>query len=367
MPLGRQLAKIFNPGPAQSYNPDREALFAQMLASSSRPTNDVGSAIGNIAQFFVANRGLKKQGKARDIEMEQQAGMEAEQQAQQSEAMARLLSGLNIDVDSAEAGILQQNPNIMSEVMQRTRPQEPEPEAAPKMVKGQDGANYWATGPEAGQRVLPNVEAPEAPAPDRKMLKGADGFNYYTDTGERVLPDVEKPVAAAPAVPKGPDVKGETGLRKEYTSASQDFKARQDGYRTVKSAGARGTAVSDHALIFAYMKTQDPTSVVRESEFEIAQSLGSFTQRIQASAQKVINGERLTPPQRQDLIDTSKEIHMANVDAQRNLRSQYVGIADSYEFDSDRSLIDFIDESLLDDIASPKPGKTLESDPLGLF
>ena len=108
-------------------------------------------------------------------------------------------------------------------------------------------------------------------------------------------------------------------------------------------------------LIFAYMKTQDPTSVVRESEFEIAQSLGSFPQRIQASVSKVIDGQRLTPPQRQDLIDTSKEIHMANVDAQRNLRSQYVGIADSYNFDSDRSLIDFIDEGLLDDIAGPNP------------
>ena len=53
------------------------------------------------------------------------------------------------------------------------------------MVKGQDGANYWATGPEAGQRVLPDVEAPPEPEPDRKMLKGADGFNYYGPTREK--------------------------------------------------------------------------------------------------------------------------------------------------------------------------------------
>ena len=127
MPLGRQLSKLFNPGPAKSYDPNREALFAQLLSSGSAPTNnnDIGGAIGNLAKFFVGQRGLKKQGQARDIEMEQQAGMEAAQQAQQSEALARLLSGLNIDVDSAEAGILQENPNIMSEVMQRTRPQEP--------------------------------------------------------------------------------------------------------------------------------------------------------------------------------------------------------------------------------------------------
>ena len=89
MPLGRQLAKIFNPGPSKSYDPQREALFAQLLSSGSGQTNDVGSAIGDLAKFFVGARGLKKQGKARDIEMEQQAAMEAEEQARQSQALAQ--------------------------------------------------------------------------------------------------------------------------------------------------------------------------------------------------------------------------------------------------------------------------------------
>ena len=188
MPLGRQLSKLFNPGPAKSYDPNREALFAQMLASGSAPTNDVGSAIGNLAKFFVGQRGLKKQGQARDIEMDQQAAMEAEEQARQSEALARTMAGMGIEGDP---GALQRNPNMMTEAMRRSRPQEPTPEAAPKMVKGQDGANYWATGPQAGQRVLPNVEAPEAPPPKRRIVKGADGYNYDADTQERVLPGVE--------------------------------------------------------------------------------------------------------------------------------------------------------------------------------
>ena len=41
----------------------------------------------------------------------------------------------------------------------------PEPEAEPKMLKGADGYNYYATGPQAGQRVLPGVEA-AAQGPD---------------------------------------------------------------------------------------------------------------------------------------------------------------------------------------------------------
>ena len=34
------------------------------------------------------------------------------------------------------------------------------PEREPKTIKGRDGFNYWMSGPQAGQRVLPEVEAP---------------------------------------------------------------------------------------------------------------------------------------------------------------------------------------------------------------
>ena len=82
MPLGRQLSKLFNPGPAKSYNPDREALFAQLALFRFRPRRmTLGSAIGDLAKLFVGQRGLRKQSKARDIEMDQQAVMEEEEQA----------------------------------------------------------------------------------------------------------------------------------------------------------------------------------------------------------------------------------------------------------------------------------------------
>ena len=39
-------------------------------------------------------------------------------------------------------------------------PEAPEPEG--KTIMGADGYNYWKTGPEKGQRVLPGVEAAQA-------------------------------------------------------------------------------------------------------------------------------------------------------------------------------------------------------------
>ena len=124
MPLGRQLAKIFNPGPSASYDPNREALFAELLSSGVAPTNDMGSAIGNLAKMFVGQRGLSKQGQARDIEMEERAGMEAEEQARQSQALAETMAGMGIEGDP---NVLSQNPDLMGEAMRRSRPQEPTP------------------------------------------------------------------------------------------------------------------------------------------------------------------------------------------------------------------------------------------------
>ena len=128
MPLGRQLSKLFNPGPSKSYDPNREALFAELLSSGVAPTNDMGTAIGNLAKMFVGQRGLSKQGQARDIQMDQQAEMEAAEQARKDQALAEQL---------AEWGV---NPNlpdskVRDEAMRRSRPQEPTPEAAPDASK----------------------------------------------------------------------------------------------------------------------------------------------------------------------------------------------------------------------------------------
>ena len=188
MPLGRQLSKLFNPGPAKGYNPDREALFAQLLSSGSGPTNDVGSAIGNLAKLFVGQRGLKKQGQARDIEMDQQAAMEADEQARNDQALAQTMADMGIEGDP---GTLGRNPNLMAEAMRRSRPPAPTPAAKPEKAKLADGKTYWITGDKAGQQVVEGIEPPE---PAGKMAELADGYTYWTtgpDKGKRVNPDVE--------------------------------------------------------------------------------------------------------------------------------------------------------------------------------
>ena len=181
MPLGRQLSKLFNPGPAKGYNPDREALFAQLLSSGSGPTNDVGSAIGNLAKLFVGQRGLRKQSKARDIEMDQQAAMEAEQQAQRDQALAETMAGMGIEGDP---GALTRNPDLMRAAIEASRPPEAKPEAeAPRYSpSSRTGRPDWITGPDSKEKQGGGGRKPaEAPEPEANDHQGRRRLQLLED------------------------------------------------------------------------------------------------------------------------------------------------------------------------------------------
>ena len=110
-----------------------------MLSSGAAPTNDIGSAIGGLAKFFVGSRGLKKQGQARDIEMGEQAAMEAEEQARKDQALAEQLAEWGVNPGLPQG-------NVREEAILRSRPQESKPQAAPDASKA-----VYLTNPDTGE------------------------------------------------------------------------------------------------------------------------------------------------------------------------------------------------------------------------
>ena len=215
MPLGRQLSKLFNPGPAKGYDPTREALFAQLLSSGSGQPRSVGSAIGDLAKFFVGSRGLKKQGQARDIEMGEQAAMEAEQQARKDQALAEQLAEWGVNPGLPQG-------KVRDEAILRSRPQEPQ--AAP--VSPDASKAVYLTNPDTGEtRPVFNqndmqaawsegfrqpVEEPEAPRSfdkAREYRNAAGDVQWVTNEAQRTEAlgggfapyTAPKPAAAAPS------------------------------------------------------------------------------------------------------------------------------------------------------------------------
>jgi hypothetical protein len=171
----------------------------------------------------------------------------------------------------------------------------------PSIIKGADGYNYYSSGPQKGERVLPGVvQQPKDPnklmsvapgstlfdpntgeavftAPDRpkeakkrEREKGADGRLRYVDSGELVFPSVEKPEEK----PKMSDV---SNVRKEFNGVKNPLIEQVSQFRKVQGFGDLGTKESQLAFIISIAKTLDPGSVVREGEFAtFARSGGIF-------------------------------------------------------------------------------------------
>ena len=357
----KNIGDLFSNKPT-TYDPTKEALFAQALAQSQQPAarDDWGQSIGGLAQALLGSRGLKQQGQARQRQETEAADLATQDQLAKDAEFARVLTSQGIPgVTPENASVYRDNKNVTDEALRRSSPAE---EPVPKTIKGADGRNYWQNGPNQGQLVLPDVQAPE---PDRPTI-AQDGRQYYQDTGEPVLPNVERPEAQprtikgadgknywldgpnegqqvlpnvnapAEAVDDGPDVSGETGLRKEFASASGTFEDVRNSYDRVQASTKDPSAAGDLALIFNYMKMLDPASVVRESEFATAANAGSVPDRIRGQYNRVLRGERLAEAQRADFVHQSGVLFDSASERQDGLETYFSELATQYGFDPSR-------------------------------
>lgn len=93
-------------------------------------------------------------------------------------------------------------------------------------------------------------------------------------------------------------------LRKEpILKNAQAAQANFDGIKRIVESG-RGSAPDDIAMIFQFMKTLDPGSVVREGEFQTAQDATGAWGRTVNYVNNLAKGTRLSDEQRKEFLDT---------------------------------------------------------------
>ena len=204
----------------------------------------------------------------------------------------------------------------------------------------------------------PAIDTPTETFTDVENPYGKGGWGQRSSTTNKITGYQTPSLKGDGANP----FKNEQGLRKEYSAESDVFTKTQDSFRRVVSSADGKSAAGDMALIFNFMKTLDPGSVVRESEFALAASAGSFGQQIKAGVDKVMTGKRLTPVQRADFMQTATRAYMGQADQQERRRVQYSNIAHQYGLDPRRALVDYLDMDLLKRFAQPQgqPAPTRE-------
>ncbi len=134
--------------------------------------------------------------------------------------------------------------------------------------------------------------------------------------------------------------KDSQSLRKEFLGQSKDYVKVRDAYTRVKGSTADPSPAGDLSLIFNYMKMLDPGSVVRESEFATAAATGSYGDRIQASVQKVMSGERLTKKQRNDFVSKASVLMNGMKKQHKKRERNYRSIASKNKLPVDEVVID---------------------------
>ena len=126
----------------------------------------------------------------------------------------------------------------------------------------------------------------------------------------------------------------EKNLRDSFIKESKVNTEAIKGFNKVARAStSTPSGANDVALVFGFMKTIDPNSVVREGEFATAENTGGVESRIRSLYNKLLTGQRLTPKQRSNFLESAKQQVQQYIFAQEQLESSYTNLSKSYSLD----------------------------------
>ncbi|WP_133767886.1 hypothetical protein [Enterovirga rhinocerotis] len=157
----------------------------------------------------------------------------------------------------------------------------------------------------------------------------------------------------------------ETKLRSEFGKNLGTFADVHDAFgRVIASTQGRSTnpddksPAADIALVFGYMKMLDPGSVVREGEYATAKNAGGIPERVQNTYNQLLNGEFLTPKQRQDFVNQAQRVYGQARKKAEETAGVYRNLSKGYQVDANRvvTLPEALQAPVVDASATAQPG-----------
>jgi spore germination cell wall hydrolase CwlJ-like protein len=185
--------------------------------------------------------------------------------------------------------------------------------------------------------LIPGTVAQEDPTGKLSVIQAPP-------VGFQGAPDRLMPTQGGPQDPNAGQnlIAGEGRLRDDYEKLIKDYSAARENYQKVVQAAATGTPAGDIALVFAYMKTLDPGSTVREGEAATIQNSGTVPQTVTNMYNKLLTGEgRLLPEQRGQFADSARQQFQVYQRTADQLNERYGELAKSYGYDPSRIVRQF--------------------------
>lgn len=210
--------------------------------------------------------------------------------------------------------------------------------AMTKMEGGQQAAEYFA--PQTNT-ALQQLQTAAQIDPDKFAAPYLAALANDTESQRKQAQDAQEAKDKAVKTEKE-DTKelrtGEADLRKEFEGKPEikQFRELEGAYKRIAKARGKDSAAGDIALIYNFMKMQDPTSTVREGEYATAQNAAGIPAQVQNTYNRALKGERLSPSQRDDFFNVAERQYLGAEELFNVSADEYADLAKQYKFDPDR-------------------------------
>ena len=127
--------------------------------------------------------------------------------------------------------------------------------------------------------------------------------------------------------------------RKEFLGNDEvkDFRKVTNATRQIVTLmQGEGSAMSDLGGIFTFMKSLDPTSVVREGEQASVQNAAGIPENIRNYYNRLATGKRLSPEQRADMVNTALNLYGSRAQSYNTFANTYRGLVADAGGDPDK-------------------------------
>jgi len=132
------------------------------------------------------------------------------------------------------------------------------------------------------------------------------GGKLVDETG-RVIYD---PTGGAEPVLSADELSGLNTLRDDATQATKELSLMRDAWSSINTFYQNPGSVSDRALVIAFAKVLDPTSVVRESESAAIANSGSLSAGLRSTLLNTLQGGGNLPDDiRNEILNLSREMY----------------------------------------------------------
>lgn len=160
--------------------------------------------------------------------------------------------------------------------------------------------------------------------------------------GKKISAETQQTLLEIAAMKKNPGgmkteqvFNAEKDLRNEYLKRTDKYREMKRQFDGMQAASKDISGPGDVALIMGFQKMLDPTSVVRETEFAIAEQSAGRMEQLLNTLTKFKTGQRLTPEQRTSFMNLAKKYYDAAAKQEGEDRNVMNRVIESYKLNAE--------------------------------